>query len=482
MRKAACVLLLLLLVAGKGQACWRQHPEQREILQEHGLFKAVVTPCADWGRGEEAPTITVYKRVSGDWEEHYVLTAVNPVAPSSVRISADGRFVVTYGNWGGSEKDNDVFVIYDHGVLVAQFSVAEVIGPGRDLETRQRAERALQRNRLINQMQPQLEQYYAEEQKKREAALGRKLSEDEIEELRMAIDIDPDWGVIIADEVILNSAPLSRIKPLLDQLESLNEYYGVIGRSYSTAGNNWLRDSRAFFFESNSFAFWLETEQVWSLFSLEDGVMLPITPEVENKLSEALRQTLRKELADDSRWKTSTIHLLGRFGQTRDIEALKEYLRAPFTSTTSCGCEIWNANRVAAEKALAKLENAASPGEPPAIEGYRYHGSLVVTFPTPDEFRESIESSFRVTLHPRFGDQTEIPLYVNGLTNLYRGEQPIPATIRVGIHTLPPGQYGVTCSWQGQQQTYQMDTPVEMTVEAGKASVQAVTLSAKAAQ
>ena len=443
----AAMALLMLVCSLEAEACWRQHPEKREVMLREGAYKAVVVPRGDWGRGEVGPHLTLYAKVGQGWQRRQQIALVNTIAPSSLAISPDGKTLVTYGNWGGAERGNDVFVIYQQGKVVRQCTVAQVIGPGRDLETRKQAARVAEMEAIAKQIEPHLERFRAEEKVRQEKALKRSLTEDEIEELSLTIELCPTLGVVnILDEKAFKASSLYKIKPLLDRYEALSHGRSM-GRSRSTAGNNWLRGARAFFLNDQTFVFWLEREELWSAYALGDGRLLPITQDLEEQLVRALLAIVRTVIEEESR--PQDIHLLGRFGGKDDVPFLKTLLERPVNCSISRGPDRWDPRREAIESTLAVLEKAPHPGDVIASKNYRYHGSVLISFAAPDEFEKGCRRGPVVTLVADDGDLTKH--YISYVEDLYRGEKTMPVTVQVGIHTLRPGTYEATLNWNGKK-------------------------------
>jgi hypothetical protein len=96
-------------------------PRKTVVHSPNRQARLTVTPGDGWLREEGAatkrPTATAVleRRIDGGWRRAWAGPLVNEVAPASVLVSDDGRYTITFDNWGSIGLGDNVVVIYDGG-------------------------------------------------------------------------------------------------------------------------------------------------------------------------------------------------------------------------------------------------------------------------------------------------------------------------------------------------------------------------------
>lgn len=114
-------------------------PETRVILSPNGHYRLTVEPAPPDNRFQNSVENELAKKLSptgllerkladGEWEEVWTAALVNPIAPVTAAISDDGRYVVTFDNWGGVGRGDHVVVIYGaRGEAVRSLRLNEIL-------------------------------------------------------------------------------------------------------------------------------------------------------------------------------------------------------------------------------------------------------------------------------------------------------------------------------------------------------------------
>lgn len=141
-----CAAVLSLWLAGPARADSWAMPEIETTLSANGQYRFTVTPAPfgsqlDYFREEvkaensgkpverPAPFGLLERRdPRGRWEPVWAGPLMNPVAPASVLVAADGRHVVTFDNWHSVGHGSHVIVIYGpDGTLVRSLALTDLV-------------------------------------------------------------------------------------------------------------------------------------------------------------------------------------------------------------------------------------------------------------------------------------------------------------------------------------------------------------------
>jgi len=143
---ALCVAAIGLFASKDACADSWAPPETEVVLSANGRFRFTVEPvgiesqmaffedevaAAKAGKKVERPAplgLLEKRNASGKWEPVWAIPLLNPIAPVSVLVADDGRYVVTFDNWHSMGHGEHVVVIYGpEGKLVRSMALTDIV-------------------------------------------------------------------------------------------------------------------------------------------------------------------------------------------------------------------------------------------------------------------------------------------------------------------------------------------------------------------
>ncbi|MBA2733811.1 MAG: hypothetical protein H0U54_13070 [Acidobacteria bacterium] len=125
-----CAIALLVFWCGSALADRWIIPKTRQYHSSNKQYYLEVVPKKSrLEKAENLPQGTLFKTgADGKVREEWTIRLVNEVAPVSALVSNDGDYVITFDNWFGKGRGDDVIVIYGaQGRLIKKYALEDIL-------------------------------------------------------------------------------------------------------------------------------------------------------------------------------------------------------------------------------------------------------------------------------------------------------------------------------------------------------------------